>query len=157
MKIRIASVLAVLSILLASWAISRVVSQHVGAHAPLRISDSYAKPALLALKAVESDISFAQVRGDQLLVDRATQEKIDAADVEASTGDERALSAALRNIHMRRLIGNMARDTNRLSGKDAANAAITARESACFKPFEEALRAREAKLPKPCTDLISEK
>jgi hypothetical protein len=150
MKIR--TVIVGIFVLVASWGIYRVVI----AHARSRTSDSYAKATLVALKAVEGDIWIAEVRDGQILVNKETQQKIDVADAEASTKEERALIAELRTIFIEHLIGNLTSATNRLSGKDAANAAIVAREWACFKPFEQALRNRSASIPKECVSLHAE-
>ncbi len=62
-----------------------------------KLSDSYATSALLALKAIQRD-TYVPEKGSQL-VSRFTQEKIDAADVAAVSGEERNLTSELNTVY----------------------------------------------------------
>jgi hypothetical protein len=136
-----------------------------------KLSDSYAKAAFRALKAIEGDGSSPSIENGALYGDKSTIDSINAADAEAVTKGEKAITDALNNLYIRRLKFNSQRDVIRmdyemqskssddemramyaklLMPKDSKIIAMAATEKACFVPFEDALRARSPKIPQPC-------
>ncbi|HEX4381208.1 MAG TPA: hypothetical protein VH022_14295 [Candidatus Acidoferrum sp.] len=101
-----------------------------------KISDSFGKAAIFALKSIEADRS--QVGG------RDARKAIDAADAEASSKEETAIVDALNHLDTEHVINNVA------ASVDGNVDEIRERENACFKPFEENLRARSSEIPKSC-------
>jgi len=148
-----------------------------------KLSDDYAKSALLALKAIQRDASTPDVSGDTILVNRHTQEAIDAADVSGTTDDEKAMTAALNAVYVQRLMYNqnlelettlheMDSDLVKYSGDLAAFAhqqaaqratqepkiqALSKRLDACFADFDATLRARSTALPSACVFDLNKK
>jgi hypothetical protein len=137
----------------------------------LRLSDSYAKAAFRALKAIEGAGESPSIENGAVYGDKSTIDSINAADAEAVTKNEKAITNALRNLYLRRLKFNSQRDVIRmdyemqskssddetralyaklLMPKDPKIAAMDATEKACFVPFEDALRTRSIKIPQPC-------
>jgi hypothetical protein len=144
-----------------------------------KLSDSYAKAALLSLLAIESDVSTTEDKNGVQVVSGATQSKIDAADAEASTTQEQAMTALLRQVYEARLKDNWNRNpleriidaslellkvTRSASERthieekvledskkdDEYNAMIGTSEAACFEPLAQALRNRLAVSPETC-------
>ena len=128
---------------------------------------------LLALKAIQGD-PYVPEKGSGL-VSRATQEKIDAADVVAISPEERGVAKALsvvydgqlfQNTRVNRLqilqkIASYGNETNGLKVEREE----TAREvdlfgkslNACFSDFDRSLRSRSLTAPASCTALTQEK
>lgn len=136
---------------------------------PAKIGDSYAKLALLALKAISADNHTPEQTGGGLGVAGNTQEKIDAADVEAQTQGEQTVTAGLRAAFVQKLTNNLNVELRRIAlegeqkttlsdsfrdllvqqamEKDPEVLAIKKSEAACFATFEASLRARSASVP----------
>jgi len=107
---------------------------------PTKISDAYAKAALLAAKAIERD--------DTEHLQNETRAAVDAADVEAVSADEIKTTRLLRTIATFHGLNNGWRV---VAGYDRDKLQeILRRETACFYPFEESLRARQAIFPAAC-------
>ncbi|MGB7105118.1 MAG: hypothetical protein WBD39_00090 [Candidatus Acidiferrales bacterium] len=141
-----------------------------------KLSDDYAKSALLALKAIQRDASTPDVSGDTILVNRHTQEAIDAADVSGTTDYEKAMTVALNAVYIQKLMYNQklelkttlhemdsdlvkySSDLAALTHQQAAQRAaqepeiqaLSKRLDACFADFDTTLRARSAALPAAC-------
>lgn len=79
-----------------------------------KLSDSFAKASLLALKSLETEGSLPTMIDGQLYVSRRTPDLIDAAEVEAISDPERAVSKALSRIYDGKLLDNERRETIRL-------------------------------------------
>jgi hypothetical protein len=141
-----------------------------------KISDGYAKTPFLALKAISSDSNSPEVRDGQVLVAGNTQDKIDAADVEARTPREQKVTAALRTLFTHKLENNQMRELKRLSieaalkqtndilrrmavedamMKDPEMMAMNRSEAACFQAFDSSLRARSATVPADCSSIAA--
>jgi hypothetical protein len=139
-----------------------------------KIGDSYAKVALLALKAVESDGTVPEIRDGQQFVNRLTQEKIDAADVEATSDEERALTKDLYRIYLDHLTNNLNRTMLRLRAqiallgahkptdegalsevlrKDPDFLEIVKHEDTCFSALDSSLRVRSSASPPECASI----
>lgn len=141
-----------------------------------KLGDDYAKSALLALKAIERDATTPDVSGDSILVNRHTQEAIDAADVAGTTDDERAMTVALNAVYMQKLMYNqkfelqttlhetdsdlvkysddLATFAHQQAAQRAAQEpeiqALSKKLDACFADFDAMLRARSTALPTAC-------
>ena len=115
-----------------------------------KLSDDYAKSALLALKAIQ--------RGDP-----HTQEAIDVADVARTTDAERAMTKALNGVYLLKLDYNQKLELEQVltdssgAGAAAKRAALepkiqtfSEKLGACFAEFEATLRARSTALPTAC-------
>lgn len=138
-----------------------------------KLSDSYATSALLALKAIQRD-PYVPEKGSQL-VNRATQEKIDSADVAAVSNEERNLTSELNAVYHAQLTLNqhkeeLKQDSQRFFGTDApqhtkkewdviakvlteratTNKAIGKRLDMCFSDFDASLRVRSTDVPATC-------
>jgi hypothetical protein len=152
--------------------------QTVLAEQPKKLSDAYATSALLALKAIQRDV-FVPPKNSNL-VGRATQEKIDAADVAAASPEERNLTAVLNSVYHEQLTVNqrqnsltemsrevLALDATRYTQKQW-NAlteaefkilkletpkikAVRKQLDSCFADFDASLRARSTTAPESCT------
>jgi hypothetical protein len=153
-QMRIVSFVIVVS--LACWALA----QNTGT-AP-KVSDQYGKAAFLALKAIERDTSTTGAK--------STHEAIDLADAEAVSDEEKAVTKSLNHIFADHIINNLGREVEyqasmnqaALSGRVSKledNPKLKAtgdRETACFRPFEEALRSRSAQIPDACKSLLEQ-
>jgi hypothetical protein len=72
------------------------------------INDAFAKAALRALKAVQGDATTPEVtQGGDILFSKQVVDAIDAADSEARTSAETALSSALSALHIQRSTNNI--------------------------------------------------
>jgi hypothetical protein len=141
-----------------------------------RISDAYAKAALVALKAIEGDGSSPEVRQGDVYANRRTLDKINAADAEAISPAESNLTDALNKLYEDKLINNAERNIresiheiddksgNELSRKMHVNQAmstdpeimdITKGENVCFSQFEASLRSRSTMIPQACESIAS--
>jgi hypothetical protein len=145
---------------------------------PARLSDHYAKAALLSLFAIESDISAPKDMGGEAAEMSATRTQIDAADAKAVTTQEESITKMLRQIYQLKLQDNdllrayrklaeieNAEDASDLAAtkkqKDYAaaqiadsEAAIEKREETCFGQLEESLRERSPQSIPACSDWI---
>ena len=138
---------------------------------PSRLSDSYAKAAFRALKAIEGATMSPSIEKGGVAGEKSVVDAIDAADAEAVTKEEKTVTEALHRLYGRRLEFNSQRDIIRmdyemqskssddemralyaklLMPKDAKIIAMSTAEKSCFVPFEDALRARSTKIPQPC-------
>lgn len=72
----------------------------------LKLSDSYARAAVLGLLAIESDVLTTEDQNGQKVVTGTTQSKIDAADAEARTEQEVSMTKLLRQIYEEKLAAN---------------------------------------------------
>jgi len=102
----VATVVVLLVALLASC---RKPTQKQLPQEPPKLGDTYAKAALLALLAIQSDASIPESRHGEKLVTGSTQSKIDAADVEATTTEEESITKVLRQIYEKKLEHNSLR------------------------------------------------
>lgn len=151
MKSRGAFVVAVLAAAIGSSAFAQ--------QAPERLGDQYAKTALVALFAIHADTSMPVVQGGELLVVTRTQEKIDAADAEARSASEIAMTKGLRSIYVHRLTNNMQLKPGAddpVNSLAAGVVRIKKQETACFDSMERALRARSTKIPAACMERYRE-
>jgi hypothetical protein len=125
-----------------------------------KLSDVYGKAAFLALKAIERDSSQFGLE--------STNKSIDLADAEATTDEEKAITQVFKHMHGDKTINNLERETELMKFKNKAILmgkvedlsqnprlkAIDQREAACFKPFEDGLRARDVGIPPQCNNLL---
>ncbi len=138
-----------------------------------KLSDGCAIASLLALKAIQGD-PYVPEKGSGL-VSRATQEKIDAADVSAISPEERGIAKALSVVYGGQLFQNAR--VNRLqilqkiaSYGDKSNSLKVEREETarevetfgksldgCFSDFDASLRSRSLAVPASCAALTEEK
>ncbi len=145
------------------------------APSPKTLSDNCATASLLALKAIQRD-TFVPDKGSGL-VSRYTQEKIDAADVAAISGEERKVIDELNTVYAAQLRLNQVKkqlSTNELSALDATQysqkqwdalvdawgkmkvANLKQRDALqppldkCFSDFDASLRARSLAVPASC-------
>jgi hypothetical protein len=88
---------------------------------PAKLSDSFAKAALLALKNIESYVRPPTFRDGDMLVDRHTSELIDSADIEAVSAQERTIAAKLNGILVDKIANNVTRESIRIKHKEAAD------------------------------------
>jgi len=148
-----------------------------------KLSDAYAKAAMLALRAIDGDDAAPTLRDGKLYTSRRTAEAIEAADVQGVTPTERATTSELHVIYDHRLALNQLRETKRVRyewacardfqcaskgserveayasqkiGSDAELAAAAADERPCLAAFDENLRARLAVLPPPCKAILGQ-
>ena len=116
-------------------------------HAPAKakISDSFAKAAILAARSIQDQHSRD--------VSKETQTKLDAADAEATKDSEQAIVSKLRLLIIRRSIHylkfesetSMAEALKKPPPKDEP-----VPSNACFNDLVENLRARSAVIPASC-------
>jgi hypothetical protein len=78
-----------------------------------RLSESYAKAALYALRTIESDGSSPEVRDGSIYGNKSTIEAIDAADAAAVNPNERMATESLNAIYSAKLLNNSQRDLRR--------------------------------------------
>jgi hypothetical protein len=112
------------------------------------LSESYAKAAFLALKAIERDTN-------DRLGEKATQEAIDTADSEAHSKAEKETTVNLQKVFYYHVGNNVSKNILKQQQQLVNNSnpqlkAIYDRENACFTPFEESLREREDTFPPAC-------
>ena len=144
-------------------------------HAPVekKLSDGCAIASLTALKAIQGD-PYVQERGSNL-VSRATQEKIDAADVAAISSEERGIAKALSVVYEAQLFQNGRVNRLRLEeklkgyGNESAGMKTEREENArevsvlgktletCYSEFDTSLRARSLAIPTSCAGIGQEK
>ena len=145
--------------------------------APVKVSDAYAKAALLAMKAIRSDGSTPEIRNGQEFANRKTLEAIDSADVEATTDPEKAVTKTLSKLYSDKLTNNLNRKiiALRLStalmdarkphddlaiseamSKEPEFLEMSKRETACFVALDSSLRARSAAAPAECSSIAIE-
>jgi hypothetical protein len=165
-------------VVLSGCGVKQTTSASAPVPAPEKLSDSYATSALLALKAIQRD-PLVQPKNSNL-VSRATQEKIDAADVAAVSEDEKKLTAVLNVIYNDQLSLNRQNnevdkmtqwtlnvDATQYTQKqwnkiiDAqqkvilaglpARKTLKAHLDSCFADFDTSLRARSTTAPTSCT------
>jgi hypothetical protein len=165
--------MTILVALLCGWLFMPIQQRTSGAKKPVRISDSYARAAILAINAIRRDMSTAEVRNAEVVADKHTIDAIDAADAEARTSNEKLITGELNRLFSSRLVHNSRREFIELNyylklhnaneliqkmnieeamAKDPEIADLKRRESECFNAFEEALRARSAAIPATCSD-----
>ncbi len=118
-------------------------------HKPKVISDNYATSALLALKDIQGDLYVPDKTG---IVNRFTQEKINVAEVEAVSPEERVNAAALSAIYEERLFVNTGKvhvgEPVFIKGDAVTQEGFLAK---CFSDFDDSLRARSSAVPASCT------
>jgi len=146
-----------------------------------RLTAPYAKAALLSLLAIELDASAPRDKTGAMAEMSATEAQIDAADAEAMTMQEDAITKLLRQIYLLKLHDNnllmayrklseIEDDQDALSqgnakekrayaesqlADDAENEAlIEQREKACFVPLEGSLRQRLPQIIPACSEWI---
>ncbi|MDP9338918.1 MAG: hypothetical protein M3P45_08625 [Acidobacteriota bacterium] len=109
-----------------------------------KVSDSYAKAAIVAVRAIQSE--------DSSNPSKRTDEKIDATDAEAVTKPEMAISAELRRLFIRRSIRNLKIEAEVEAAKAAGKIppAQPDPDAACFNAIVNSLQARSAKIPEVC-------
>ena len=124
-----------------------------------KLSDSYARAALLALIKIESDESVPVDRDGQEYVNRITADAIDIANANATTSEEKAITVLLLKLYSYQLQQNRYYGAifsgRKLSDKQIkavinAQIEISKRDGPCFEALDSALRAREAKMPTAC-------
>lgn len=132
---------------------------------PPKLGDSFGKAAFIALKAIERNAS--ETGGKEVGA------RIDEADAEAKSPDELRIVKLLRGLSMQRNMHNIEIQTILLTHQkelpfarneaerkritdetinDPKMKAIHDRELACWLPLEDALRAREARVPEKCEE-----
>jgi len=146
-----------------------------------KLTAPYAKAALLSLLAIELDASSPRDKTGGTAEMSATQAQLDAADAEAMTMQEDAITKLLRQVYLLKLHDNnllmayrklseVEDDQDALSQANAREkkayaesqladnaeneAAIEGREKACFSPLEESLRRRSIQNITACFDWI---
>jgi hypothetical protein len=146
-----------------------------------KLTAPYAKAALLSLLAIELDTSASQDKAAGMAEMSATQAQIDAAEGEALTIQEDAITELLRQIYVLKLHDNNlltayrklseVEDDQDVAGPtsprekrayaesqladDAENeASIENREKACFAPLEESLHRRSVQNITACFEWI---
>jgi len=125
--------------------------------APQALSDDFAKSALLALKTIQRDTTRPKVgSGQTLLVDRHTQELIDAADVAATTDEERSMAKVLAIVYLLKIIynGDVGREDTSHGLPHSEIEGFSKRLDVCFADFEAILRARSTTSPATCHEGI---
>jgi hypothetical protein len=163
----------ILVALLCSWLLMPIQQRSSGAKKPLRISDSYARAAILAINAIRRDMSTAEERNAEVVADKHTIDAIDTADAEARTSSEEFITGELNRLFSARLVHNSRRQFIELNyylklhnaneliqkmnideamAKDPEIADLKHRESECFDAFEESIRARLTAVPATCSD-----
>lgn len=152
--------------------------QALGQQKP-KISDAFAKASLFALKAISSDATIPENANGELMASRHTTEKIDAADVEAVTPQEKFVVGLLHDFYSDRLINNTRRDTIRVQyeekaysspasglalqrvpdelAKDPRIVGMTKREAACSDAVDAMLRLRVFDAPEECKSVTLSK
>jgi len=127
------------------------------------ISDSYAKAALYAVKDLRSNLTSLTSTSAAA---SGLKDKIDKADVEAVTPEERKNVKELRRLyidHEINVIYLQAQASYPRRGdvlKDPVVSDILRRETTCFDDYEDALRNRSPEVPKTCESIrppVSEK
>jgi len=130
-----------------------IAAMAVGAQDAPKLGDSYAKAALLALKAIQGNLSDPQRPSREA---EAENEKIDAADVEGSTDGEQQITRALKkfridhtvNLFVMKLVITVNGD--RLDQYNPTILEIKRKEDACAVPLEKNLRERMPSVPPEC-------
>lgn len=116
-------------------------------HAPARakISDSFAKAAILVTRSIQDQHSKD--------VSKETQSKLDAADAEATKDSEQAIVSKLRLLLIRRSIHYLKFESETTMA-EALKKPLPKDEpvpsNACFNDLVENLRARTAVIPTSC-------
>jgi hypothetical protein len=159
-------------------AVALLVGPPVQAQEQPRLTASYAKAALLSLRAIESDMSTPRDKIRETVGMSATQKQIDAAGAEAVSTQEESITKMLRQIYRLRLQDNdllmaYGKLTEIESAEDASDpaiiknkkayavsefgdneAVIEEREQACFGQLEESLRQRLPQSVTACSEWI---
>lgn len=73
------------------------------------LSDTFARAAFRALRAISSDITMPELHDGQLLANRTTLSLIDDADVEARNASEQGVVLTLKHFHLMRGNNNQRR------------------------------------------------
>jgi hypothetical protein len=142
-----------------------------------KLADNYATSALLALKAIQRD-PYVPAKGSEL-VSRFTQEKIDAADVAATSDKEKNITVALTSVYRAQLTLNQRKEQMHVDGgkleeidsrysqkqrKALGDAWVKMMEAEssgvkslsetinkCYSDFDPSLRARLTDVPASCS------
>jgi len=129
------------------------------------LSDSFAKAALQAVQAIETDISTTE---------QGIKAILDPANAAAKTEAEKSMAALLHQVYEQKLIDNRLRQAEfsvldealgssdplirdyiskeQIAQYDRDDAEMKRKESACFEPLKKALQNHASESPKTCTD-----
>jgi len=146
--------------------------QHFG-----QLTDTYAKAALLALRAIEGDGTEPEIIKGEVYINRHTSDAINAADIEATTEQEKSVTALLNRVYSKKLTNNLCRgilqikhegkfltltkDRRALAAqesmaKDPIAVQMKERENACFGALDTMLRARKYERCQACDKIESD-
>jgi hypothetical protein len=126
-----------------------------------RLSDTFCKTALTALKAIQRDQSIPKKKTGELYANGATTHHIDQVEIEASSKQERTIAEALHNIYLQKLLNNMQREIIKIGRDDDESLTsdpewveLKQMEDRCFGALDNRLHERSPGVPAACKPML---